>query len=95
MSAAGLDDICRLHRRHGAIGHTGRHRRRLITGADTWLPVPASYQALTAAQLPPRIREEFEFPYGAAEQRDVQQLAARIRRVYRFLPARLRYVGPY
>jgi uncharacterized protein (DUF2236 family) len=69
--------------------------RRLIAGADTWLAVPASYRALTTMLLPPRIREAFEFPYGTAEQRSVRALAARIRRVYKFLPARLRYVGPY
>ncbi len=69
--------------------------RRLITGADTWLPVPASYQALTVALLPPRIREGFGFPYRAAEERTVQQLIAGIRRVYPVLPTRLRYVGLY
>ena len=69
--------------------------RRLITGADTWLPVPHSYRALTAALLPLQIREAFGFPYAAAEQRAVRQLIARIRRIYPFLPARLRYVGPY
>ena len=41
------------------IGH------RLIAGTDTWLPVPASYQALTAALLPPRIREAYGFPCGS------------------------------
>lgn len=69
--------------------------RRLLTGADTWLPVPASYRALTAALLPPRLRQAYEFRYGVAEQRTVERLIARIRRVYPFLPARLRYVGPY
>ncbi|MDR3485261.1 MAG: oxygenase MpaB family protein [Bradyrhizobium sp.] len=68
---------------------------RLIAGADTWLPVPTSYRALTAALLPPQIREAFGFLYGAAEQRAVRQLIAGIRRAYPFLPARLRYVGPY
>ena len=71
------------------IGH------RLIAGTDTWLPLPASYQALTAALLPPRIREAFGFPCGAAEERALRQLVARIRRIYPLLPARLRYVGPY
>jgi len=69
--------------------------RRLLTGANTWLPVPASYRALTAALLPPQIRAAFGLPYGAAEQRTVRRLVAGIRRVYPFLPARLRYVGPY
>lgn len=67
---------------------------RLLAGADTWLPVPASYRALTAALLPSRTREAFGLPYGAAEQRAVRRLIAVIRRVYPFLPARLRYVGP-
>jgi len=69
--------------------------RRLIAGADSWLPVPVSYQALTAALLPGQIREAFAFPYGAVEQRAVRQLIARLRRLYPLLPARLRYVGPY
>ena len=69
--------------------------RRLITGTDTWLPVPASYQALTVELLPPRIREAFGFAHGAGEQRAVRQFIAGIRRLYAFLPARLRYVGPY
>jgi uncharacterized protein (DUF2236 family) len=69
--------------------------RRLLTGTDTWLPVPSAYRALTAALLPPPIRAAFGFPYGTAEQRAVRQLTAGIRRVYSFLPARLRHVGPY
>jgi len=69
--------------------------RRLLAGADTWLAVPSAYQALTAALLPPRIRTGFGFPSGAAEERSVQRFTAGIRRVYPFLPARLRYVGPY
>jgi uncharacterized protein (DUF2236 family) len=68
---------------------------RLIAGADTWLPVPASYRALTAALLPPQIREAFAFPHGAAEQQAVRQLIRRVRRIYPLLPVRLRYVGPY
>lgn len=69
--------------------------RRLLAGADTWLPVPASYRALTAALLPLQMRDAFGFSYGASEQRAVRRLIANIRRVYPFLPGRLRYVGPY
>jgi len=68
---------------------------KLLAGADTWLPVPASYRALTAALLPPRMREAFAFPYRVTEQRAAERLTARIRRLYPLLPARLRYVGPY
>lgn len=69
--------------------------RRLTAGGNTWLPVPASYQALTAALLPLRVREAFGFHFSAAEQRAVRQSIARLRPLYRRLPTRLRYVGPY
>lgn len=68
---------------------------RLLAGTDTWLPIPASYKALTASLLPPRLREEFAFRYGEAEQLAAQKLIARVRRIYPILPSRLRYVGPY
>jgi uncharacterized protein (DUF2236 family) len=68
---------------------------RLLAGADTWLPIPAAYKALTAALLPPRLCDAFELRYGKAEEGDVQQFLGRARRIYPFLPARLRYVGPY
>lgn len=68
---------------------------RLLTGADTWLPIPTSYRALTAALLPSRLRHAFELPYGAAERRAVERLMAWVQRIYPLLPSRLRYVGPY
>jgi uncharacterized protein (DUF2236 family) len=68
---------------------------RLLAGADTWLPVPASYKARTAALLPPRLRDAFALPYGRAERRAAQRLIGWIRRIYPLLPSRLRHVGPY
>jgi uncharacterized protein (DUF2236 family) len=68
---------------------------RLLAGADTWLPVPTAYQALSTALLPPDIREGFGLSYGAAEQQASRRFVARVRRMYPFLPARLRHVGPY
>jgi uncharacterized protein (DUF2236 family) len=68
---------------------------RVLAGTDTWLPIPASYKALTASLLPPRLREEFALPYGEAEQLAAQKLIRRVRRIYPLLPSRLRYVGPY
>jgi uncharacterized protein (DUF2236 family) len=68
---------------------------RLMASADTWLPIPAAYRSLTAALLPASICEAFGLAYGAAEQRTVRRVIASIRHVYPFLPARLRYVGPY
>jgi uncharacterized protein (DUF2236 family) len=68
---------------------------RLLAGADTWLPIPAEYKSLTAALLPPRFRDAFALRYGKAEEADVQQFLGRARRIYPYLPARLRHVGPY
>jgi uncharacterized protein (DUF2236 family) len=67
---------------------------RLLAGADTWLPIPPSYKALTTSLLPPRLRDAFELPYGVGEQRAAEELIARVRWAYPRLPARLRYVGP-
>lgn len=68
---------------------------RLLAGTDTWLPVPASYRALTAELLPARLRSEFTLPYGEAEQRAARRLVQLLRRLYPYLPTRLRHVGPY
>jgi uncharacterized protein (DUF2236 family) len=69
--------------------------RRIITGADFWLPVPASYQDLTVALLPEPIREEFGFSLDAAKQVQINRTIALVRRLHPFVPPRLRYVGPY
>ncbi len=74
---------------------TARMARRLITGADLWLPVPGLYQDLTTALLPPDLRERFGFSFGDIQRRQLDRALAFMRRVYAFLPARLRYVGPY
>jgi len=69
--------------------------RKLIAGGGSWLPVPASYEVLTAALLPPRLRHAFGLDFRAAEERAVWRSIARLRSFYGYLPARLRYVGPY
>ena len=69
--------------------------RRLIGGGGTWLPVPASYEVLTAALLPPRLRKAFGLDFSTIEERAIWRSIARLRSLYRHLPARLRYVGPY
>ena len=68
---------------------------RLLAGADTWLPIPSGYEALTAALLPPRLPDAFGLRYGQAERDGARQFIARARRLYPLLPSRLRYVGPY
>jgi uncharacterized protein (DUF2236 family) len=69
--------------------------QRLLARAGGSLPVPAAYRALTAQLLAPPLREQFELPYGAAEERAARRLLVWTRRIYPRLPSRLRYVGPY
>ncbi len=74
---------------------TASMARRLITGADLWLPIPGLYQDLTTALLPADLRERFGFSFGYIQRRERDRALAFMRRVYAVLPARLRYVGPY
>jgi uncharacterized protein (DUF2236 family) len=69
--------------------------RRLIAGTDLWLPVPASYQDLTVALIPPPLRGRFGFSLSDMQKRQIRHAVALTRRLYPLLPARLRYVGPF
>jgi uncharacterized protein (DUF2236 family) len=68
---------------------------RVLTGTGLWLPVPGSYQDLTIALLPPPLRGRFGFSFGDTQRWEIDRAIALTRRLYPFLPARLRYVGPY
>jgi uncharacterized protein (DUF2236 family) len=69
--------------------------RRLLAGADSWFPVPASYQDLTVALLPLPVRQRFGFSLNDDQKRQIDHAVALTRRLYPLLPARLRYVGPF
>jgi uncharacterized protein (DUF2236 family) len=68
---------------------------RLLSGAGSWLRSPAWFRALTAAWMPPQLRVEFFPEYGPEEQRAAAAAARRVPRMYRHLPAPIRYVGPW
>jgi uncharacterized protein (DUF2236 family) len=79
-----------------AVGPAGRViAERLLAGTGRWRRVPASYRAVTAAMLPPRLRQEFGLGYGLAERCAGERTVAWLRRLYPRLPPRLRYVAPY
>jgi uncharacterized protein (DUF2236 family) len=79
-----------------AVSRVARHiADELFAGAGTGWRLPAWYRALTARLLPPRLREQFGMPYGAAEQRSAERALAVLRSVYPLIPKRLRYVAPY
>jgi uncharacterized protein (DUF2236 family) len=67
----------------------------LLSGNRRTWGTPRWYRAVTAAMLPPRLREAFELPFGERERVRAERAIARIRRLYPLIPARLRYVAPY
>ncbi len=68
---------------------------RLLDGRGSWIPVPGWYRALTAALMPDRLRGEFALAYGEREKVAAARARAWLPRIYRRLPATLRFVGPY
>lgn len=68
---------------------------RLLTGAGSWIHPPFWFRALTVSWLPERFRDEFSLRYGSEEQRAADRVIRRLPRVYRRLPGRLRFVGPW
>ena len=68
---------------------------RVLHGRGSWVPVPGWYRALTAASLPERLRREFALEYGKREEDAAARARERLAKIYRRLPAPLRFVGPY
>jgi uncharacterized protein (DUF2236 family) len=69
--------------------------RQLLLRPGKWLRAPLWYRALTAAMLPPRLRDGFDLPFGEREHLRAERALMRIRQLYPHLPAQLRYVAPY
>jgi uncharacterized protein (DUF2236 family) len=67
----------------------------ILFGTGTRVPVPSWYRALTARLLPARLREDFGLAYGEPERRKAERALTVLRRVYPWVPRRLRQVGPY
>ena len=67
----------------------------ILSGAGTRLSAPSWYRALTARLLPMRLRDDFGLSYGKPEDRETERALAVLRRVYPWMPGRLRHVGPY
>jgi uncharacterized protein (DUF2236 family) len=68
---------------------------RILHGRGSWVPIPRWYRALTAAWLPVRLREEFELEYAPRERAAAASATRWLPRLYRHIPAALRFVGPY
>jgi uncharacterized protein (DUF2236 family) len=67
----------------------------VMSGAGTWASSPGWYRDLTSHVLPEPLRAGFGLAYGERERRNAERAIGLIRRIYPFVPRRLRYVGPY
>ena len=67
----------------------------LLKGADSWIHPPRWYRAMTIAWLPRRFQREFELDFGSAEQQARQSARSWLPKIYRRIPAPLRFVGPF
>lgn len=67
----------------------------ILSGAGSRIHPPRWYRALTTAWLPPRLRDEFNLSLATADQRALERARRLLPRVYRALPASVRFVGPY
>jgi uncharacterized protein (DUF2236 family) len=66
----------------------------ILRGAGSWVRIPRWYRALTAEWLGPRFREEFGLPWSVADQHAAARPRRWLPRLWRGLPAAVRYVGP-
>lgn len=91
-------DYNRAMHASGELGVSSTARKmahHLLSGAGSWIPIPAWYRALTTEWLPERFRHEFQLPFTGADQQASQVARRRIPRIYRRLPPWLRFVGPW
>ncbi|HWE87050.1 MAG TPA: oxygenase MpaB family protein [Terracidiphilus sp.] len=65
------------------------------SGVARLLKPPHWYRALTTQGLAPRFREEFALPFAPREEQAIARAHRRLPRLYRALPAAVRFVGPY
>ena len=79
----------------GVDDNARRLGRSVMSGVGTWIRPPRWYCALTAYWMPPRLREAFELPFGAEEEKAVRNAARRLPVLYPRIPGAIRFVGPY
>jgi len=79
----------------GVSSEARLYANRLLAGAGSWVRPPFWFRALTVSWLPERFRDEFSLGFGPDEQRAADRAVRWLPRVYRRLPARLRFVGPW
>jgi uncharacterized protein (DUF2236 family) len=69
--------------------------RSVMSGAGTRLRPPHWYRALTAYWMPVSLRAAFQLDFGPREEQAVNRAARWLPRIYPYIPAALRFVGPF
>jgi uncharacterized protein (DUF2236 family) len=69
--------------------------KSVLSGAGTRLRPPHWYRALTTYWMPAPLRAAFQLDFGAREEQAVRHTARRLPRIYPYIPAAVRFVGPY
>jgi uncharacterized protein (DUF2236 family) len=67
----------------------------VLSGAGTRLRPPHWYRALTAYWMPVSLRAAFQLDFGPREEQAVHRAARWLPRIYPYIPAALRFVGPF
>lgn len=67
----------------------------ILSGAGSWIHPPRWYRALTTDWMPPRLRVQFGLERTASDWSSLARARRWLPRIYRRLPAALRFVGPY
>ncbi len=67
----------------------------VLSGVGTRVRPPRWYHALTAAWLPPHLRDQFALPWSPHTQQSAARSARWLPLVYRAIPRPLRSVGPF
>ena len=79
----------------GVSAATRAFAQKLQKGTGFLVPPPCWYRSLTMRLLPPRIRDQFQLPFGVREEKAADRALNVMRPIYRRLPAAIRFVGPY
>ncbi len=79
----------------GVSSEARTYATKLLAGAGSWIRPPFWYNALTTAWMPLRFRDEFSLRFGTEEQSAAEHAAHRLSKIYRRLPAAIRFVGPW
>ncbi len=79
----------------GVDAHSRFMAQSLLNGAGSWIHPPRWYRAMTTAWMPERFQREFELEFGPAERQALKSARGWLPRIYRRLPAPVRFVGPF